>query len=398
MLGILLGSITFSITIALLATSAGLAITFPLALPFAWLLFVCVRGFGRFERSRFSALLDVDIADPHDPLPTGSWFKRLMARVKSTSRWREVAYFLLALPVGALQFAVATVVWSGSLALIALPLYVNVLPGDTAEFGLFDISAGTGALAMCALGVVGLVFIAPWVTLAMADVDAALARKLIGPSQERRLAGEVRRAEERRVSAVDSAEAERSRIERDLHDGAQQRLVALAMDLGMARERFNDDPEHAQQLVAEAHEEAKAALVELRDLVRGFHPAILQDRGLDAALSAVVARSPVPVRLDVDVSPRPAATVESTAYFIVAEALTNVAKHANATQARVSIARHGDRLAIDVTDNGTGGADPALGTGLRGLSERVHALGGWMQVLSPAGGPTSVLVELPCAS
>ncbi|MEO5842113.1 MAG: sensor domain-containing protein [Acidimicrobiales bacterium] len=397
MLAILLGSITFSITIALLATSAGLAITFPLALPFAWLLFTCVRAFGRFERSRLSALLDVDIADPHAPLPEGSWFKRLMARVKSASHWREVAYFVLALPVGALQFAVATAVWSGSLALVALPLYVNSLPGDTAEFGLFDIGSGTGTLAMCALGLVGLVFIAPWVTLAIADIDAALGRALLGPSKERRLAGEVRRVEARRLSAVDSAEAERRRIERDLHDGAQQRLVALAMDLGMARERFADDPEHAQQLVAEAHEEAKAALVELRDLVRGFNPAILQDRGLDAALSAVVARSPIPVRLDVDVSPRPASTVESTAYFVVAEALTNVAKHAHATEARISIARRGDRLAIDVTDNGTGGADQSRGTGLYGLTERVHALGGWMQVLSPVGGPTSVLVELPCA-
>lgn len=398
MLGILLGSITFSTTIALLATSAGLAITFPLALPFAWLLFVCVRGFGRLERSRLSALLDVEIGEPHLPLPDGSWFKRVLARVKSASRWREIAYFLLALPIGAVQFAVATAVLSGSLALLTLPFYVNSLPGDSAEFGLFDIGSGTGALAMCAVGLAGLVFIAPWVTLAIADVDAALARSLIGPSQQRRLAGEVRQLEARRVSAVDSAEAERRRIERDLHDGAQQRLVALAMDLGMARERFDDDPEQAQQLVAEAHEEAKAALAELRDLVRGFNPAILQDRGLDAALSAVVARSPIPVRLDVDVSPRPAATVESTAYFVVAEALTNVAKHANATEARVSIARHGDRLAIDVTDNGTGGADETRGTGLHGLSERVNGLGGWMKVLSPAGGPTSVLVELPCAS
>jgi signal transduction histidine kinase len=166
----------------------------------------------------------------------------------------------------------------------------------------------------------------------------------------------------------------------------------------MARERFDQDPAHAQQLVAEAHEGAKAALVELRDLVRGFNPAILHDRGLDAALSAVIARAPIPVRLDVDVSPRPAATVESTAYFIVTEALTNVAKHSQASDARVTIARRGDKLVIDVTDNGTGGADPARGTGLRGLAERVQALGGWMQVLSPAGGPTSVLVELPCAS
>jgi signal transduction histidine kinase len=398
MLGILFGAITFSITIALLATSAGLAITFPLALPFAWLLFICVRGFGRLERSRLDALLGITIADPHAPLPDGSWIKRILARVKSGSRWREIAYFLLALPIGALQFAVASAVWCGSLALVALPFYVNALPGHTAEFGLFDISAGASAFGMCAIGLVALAVIAPWLTLAMADLDGALARKLIGPSPDTLHAREMRRSEARRVSAVDSAEAERRRIERDLHDGAQQRLVALAMDLGMARERFGDDPAHAQQLVAEAHEEAKAALVELRDLVRGFNPAILHDRGLDAALSAVVARAPIPVQLDVDVTPRPAATVESTAYFVVAEALTNVAKHAGATHASVTIARRGDRLVVDVTDNGTGGADAARGTGLSGLAERVNALGGWMQVLSPVGGPTTVLVELPCAS
>jgi signal transduction histidine kinase len=388
----------FAVTIALLATSAGLAITFPLALPFAWLLFVCVRGFGHVERSRLDALLDVTITDPHLPLPEGSWIKRILARVKSGSRWREIAYFLLGLPIAVLQFAVATALWCGSLALVALPLYVNSLPGDTAEFGLFDIGSGIGAVGMSVLGLVSGVVLAPWVTLAMAGLDGALARRLIGPSREAALARQVRQVEARRVAAVDSAEAERRRIERDLHDGAQQRLVALAMDLGRAREHFDHDPAHAQQLVAEAHEEAKAALVELRDLVRGFNPAILQDRGLDAALSAVVARAPIPVGLDVDVTPRPAATVESTAYFIVTEALTNVATHSQATEARVTIARRGDKLVIDVTDNGLGGADPSRGTGLRGLAERVEALGGWMRVLSPAGGPTTVLAELPCES
>jgi len=179
MLGILLAPITFSVTVTLLAISAALAITFPLALPFVWLLFVCARGFGRFERSRLAALLDADIDDPHAPLPETSWLKRLLARVKSGSRWREISYFVLALPISALQFAVATALWCGSLALIALPLYVNALPGDTAEFGLFDISAGTGALGMCLVGVIGLVFIAPWVTLAIADIDVALARKLL---------------------------------------------------------------------------------------------------------------------------------------------------------------------------------------------------------------------------
>src|SRR5262249_34594038 len=160
---------------------------------------------------------------------------------------------------------------------------------------------------------------------------------------------------------------ERRRIERDLHDGAQQRLVSLAMDLGRATERFDENPQEARELVADAHVEAKAALADLRDLVRGFHPAILEDRGLDAALSAVVARSRVRVRFSVDAAERPPAAVESTAYFVVTEALANVAKHALASTATVSIARHGPRLAVEVGDDGVGGADPATGTGLRGL-------------------------------
>ena len=151
-------------------------------------------------------------------------------------------------------------------------------------------------------------------------------------------------------------------------------------------------------MVAEAHEEAKAALKEIRDLVRGIHPVILHDRGLDAALSAVVARASVPVQLDVRVEERPPAAVESAAYFVVNEALTNVARHAHSTRAWVSIARAGDRLVIEVRDDGVGGADASRGTGLQGLRDRVAALGGTMHVISPDGGPTTLSVELPCAS
>ncbi len=151
-------------------------------------------------------------------------------------------------------------------------------------------------------------------------------------------------------------------------------------------------------MLADAHEEAKSALKEIRDLVRGIHPVILEDRGLDAALSAVVARSPVPVTLDVQIAERPPATVESAAYFVVNEALTNVAKHANATRVHVSIARAGGRLVVEVRDNGQGGADPVGGSGLQGLRDRVAGLGGSMYVISPAGGPTTISVELPCAS
>ena len=202
-----------------------------------------------------------------------------------------------------------------------------------------------------------------------------------------------------RSAAVDSAEAERRRIERDLHDGAQQRLVALAANLGAAREKLDHgEIEEGRTMVAVAHEEAKSALREIRDLVRGIHPVILEDRGLDAALSAVVARSPIPVTLDVDVAVRPPAAVESAAYFVVNEALTNVARHAMATKAFVNIARAGDRLVIEVRDDGIGGADMSLGSGLRGLRDRVAGLGGTMYVISPHGGPTTISVELPCAS
>jgi signal transduction histidine kinase len=398
LLGVLFGAITFSVVIALLATTVGLLVTFPLALPVAWLLFGAAEGLGAMERSRAAGLLDVHVPAPHAPLTARSWFGRLRERVTSASRWREIAYHLLLLPLGAVTFSVSIVAWCGSLALFGLPLYVSALPGDSAELGLFDIAAGPAGFVASAVGLVGLLVLAPWTSLAAAFVDGAVVRNLLGPSRQVSLEAEVGRIEASRVAAVDSAEAERRRIERDLHDGAQQRLVALAIDLGMARERFDDDPDAAKRLVGEAHEEAKAALGELRDLVRGFHPAILEDRGLDAALSAVVARCPIPVTLDVDVATRPPASVESAAYYIVAEALTNVTKHARATSARVSIARRGDRLAIDVSDDGQGGADSTRGTGLRGLAERVQALGGWMSVMSPVGGPTSVLVELPCAS
>jgi signal transduction histidine kinase len=237
------------------------------------------------------------------------------------------------------------------------------------------------------------------VTEGFARLDVALARALLGPTSEELYAAEVTKLETSRTAAVDSAEAERRRIERDLHDGAQQRLVALAANLGAAREKLeHDDIEEGRAMVGVAHEEAKSALKEIRDLVRGIHPVILEDRGLDAALSAVVARAPIPVTLDVDVAQRPSPAVESAAYFVVNEALTNVTRHAMATKAFVSIARAGDRLVIEVRDDGIGGADMTRGTGLAGLRDRIAGLGGTMYVISPQGGPTTISVELPCGS
>jgi len=197
-----------------------------------------------------------------------------------------------------------------------------------------------------------------------------------------------------RSRIIAAADAERRRIERDLHDGAQQRLVALAMTLGRAK--ATDDPETTRVLLDEAHRESKEALVELRNLARGIHPAVLTDRGLDAAVSALAARCPVPVAVDVDLGGRRAApAVEAIAYFVVAEALTNVAKHSLATRARLEVRIDGDELTIEVTDNGRGGAD-VNANGLRGLRDRVQAVDGMLMVVSPPGEGTTLRVELPC--
>jgi signal transduction histidine kinase len=396
-----MGTATFSIVVALGATTLGLLITLPLALPLAWLFFVVAHLAATIERSRLAAFADVDLADPVPPLQaTGrwGWFARLWERTTSGPRWKEIAYLLLLLPVSTILGVIVLVAWGGSIALTLLPAYVGSLPGGSAKFGIFELTSGLGAFGMAAAGLVGVVLAAPWLTLGAGQLLGLMACKLLAPDRSAELGQQVSHLESSRVAAVDSAEAERRRIERDLHDGAQQRLVALAVQLGTAQERLETDPETGKAMVAEAHKEAKAALAEIRDLVRGIHPVILEDRGLDAALSAVVARSPVPVDLRVDVANRPPDAVESAAYFIVSEALTNVAAHSNATRAGVTIVRSGDKLVVEVTDDGIGGADPSRGTGLGGLRQRVAGLDGRMHVISPEGGPTSIIVELPCRS
>ncbi len=398
LLDVPIGMALFYPAVVLLTFSGLLLITLPLALPVLWALFLLARLASTVERSRLAALHGVALRDPVPVLQPGSLWNRLVQRVRSVPRWKEVGYCVLRLPIGiALAFPLV-LLWCGSLAIAALPLYVRALPDDVAHFGLFEVGFGPAAFLMALAGMAGLVLLAPWATVLAGNLDAAFTAWLLGADTGAQLVARVTRAETSRVAAVDAAEAERRRIERDLHDGAQQRLVALAMDLGSARERFDTDPEGARTLVAEAHEEAKAALREVRDLVRGIHPVILEDRGLDAALSAVVARSPIPVTLQVDVRERPSPAVESTAYFVVSEALANVARHAGARQAQVAIARRGDRLIVEVRDDGVGGADPLLGTGLAGLSERVAGMAGTMTMLSPLGGPTTLTVELPCAS
>ncbi|CRK61921.1 putative two-component system sensor kinase [Alloactinosynnema sp. L-07] len=253
-----------------------------------------------------------------------------------------------------------------------------------------------------ALGVasIPLVPLALWVAPRYAWLHSQLAIAMLGPDRTADLTAKAERLQASRARGVDAAEAERRRIERDLHDGAQQRLVAVAMGLGRAKGKLDADPELARTLIDEAHADAKLAVAELRDLARGIYPAVLGDRGLDAALSSLAAKCPVPVEVTVTVEPRPPAAVESTAYFIVGECLTNIAKHAQAEYASVRVWREtrsmGDEVVVEITDNGIGGADVRPGGGLSGLADRAATIDGVMTVVSPLGGPTVIRADLPC--
>jgi signal transduction histidine kinase len=229
-----------------------------------------------------------------------------------------------------------------------------------------------------------------WPILALALVFAVHA--LVELSQR---GARISRLEETRAGAVDQQESELARIERDLHDGAQARLVALGMSLGMAEQKLATDPGAAQELLAEARRGTHEALEELRTLARGIHPPVLADRGLGAAISALASRTPLAVNVAVDLPRRPPATLETAAYFVAAEALANAGKHANAGRIDIGVHAEGDSLVVDVVDDGRGGADPT-GNGLRGLARRVEALDGTLAVDSPAGGPTTISAVMPC--
>jgi signal transduction histidine kinase len=246
------------------------------------------------------------------------------------------------------------------------------------------------------LGVVCL-FGWPLVARLGAAVDVSLARWLLGPSRSGQLSAEVQRLGEARTLAVESAESERRRIERDLHDGLQPKLVSLALELGLAKARFERDPGAAKSLIYRAHDEAKTAIEDLRNLVRGIHPSVLDERGLDAALSALIASCPVPVHVEVTLSRRPDPTREAVAYFVVAEAITNVTKHSGATKASVIINEGGGLLRVLVEDDGHGGARTDPRGGLAGLGARVTAIDGTFTVTSPPGGPTHIEAVIPCA-
>jgi signal transduction histidine kinase len=352
LLNLPLGIIGFVCVTTALALGAGLVVTV-IGIPvLAFGLQLC-RVLGTIERVRARWLLGLWIDAPsRRPRRRAGGLGSMFAALADPVSWRTALYLFIRLPWSIISFVAAV---------LLLTVGWVVLP-----------SATRGLVA----------------------VDRAMIRGLLSPSEgvERR----IRELEADRGTLADSAAADLRRIERDLHDGAQARLVALAMGLGLAKEKLADDPDAAALMVAEAHGEAKLALQELRDLARGIHPAILTDRGLPAALASLAARCTVPTRAAVELTGRPAAALEGIVYFTASELLTNISKHSQASAATIELRRpDGASLLLRVSDNGVGGADPRCGTGLAGLNGRLGAIDGTLVVDSPPGGPTLVSVALP---
>jgi signal transduction histidine kinase len=389
----------FVVLMAGLALSLALMIIWVGVFLFALVMVLWRRG-AMLERLIMKAAFGITIPSPYRPLPAGhNPFSKWRVMAADPATWKDFAYLALLFPIALAEFVVSVTVWATTALLLTLP--VTVMFGNVLEIRAttweYVVDEPVEALPWTAVGALCLV-VAVYAVRVMGIAHAAYARALLGPSEKQLLRARAEHLQASRARGVDAAEAERRRIERDLHDGAQQQLLAVAMDLGRARAKLEEDPETARQLIELAHAGTKEAIAELRNLARGIYPAILTDRGLDAALSALAGRAPVPVDVEVDLpGDRPPAAVESIAYFVVAESLTNVAKYARATRASVRVMRDGHWIIVEVSDNGVGGATALPGGGLAGLADRAAGIDGILTVNSPHGGPTVIRADLPCA-
>jgi signal transduction histidine kinase len=376
------------------------------------------RGIGRWNRDLVRNFLGETIPEPEPFTSRPGFLGWLQSALRDRVGWRSVAYLLIKVPWTVLGTFVAFSLWWDAFACLLHPIFGGGtgIPIWGAVEGVFfhgnnlnNLASPAGAplgqpadfgreVAIFLLGVIFL-FAAPWVMRGFVNVDRLLVRSLLGPDP---FAARVRTLEQARTRTVDTSAATLRRIERDLHDGTQAQLVALAMRLGMAKEKL-DDPEHldierVRELVEEAHRGAKEAITELRDIARGIHPPAL-DIGLEGALATLASRSAVPTELTVDLRDRPTPAIEAIAYYCVAELLANVAQHAYASRATVSCAQHGTWLRLVVRDDGRGGAELSTvgssSSGLAGLGERVRGVDGRLNLVSPPGGPTVVTADLP---
>ncbi|HEY4018262.1 MAG TPA: sensor domain-containing protein [Pseudonocardiaceae bacterium] len=366
-------------------------------IPASLALFAATRGYADQHRLWAGRVIGIPIARPYKPTPEGWWLARIRGHFTDRQTWRDLAWLLVNATAGMfLNLLPISLLLSVGWYLV-LPLLFALTPPGTFDtnYGLFRVHGVGTAFLTYPFAVVGLVLFL-LLTVPVLRTNARLNRLLLGPVQSEALARRVEQLTESRADTVDTQAAELRRIERDLHDGAQARLVSLGMSLGMAEELLDSNPQAAQNLLAEARESTGLALSELRDLVRGIHPPVLADRGLDGAVRALAMAAPLPVEVTVDLPGRPPAPVESAMYFAVAETLTNVAKHSGASSAWIRLAHADGKLGIMVGDDGRGGAAAASGGGLHGIERRLSAFDGIVHIASPLGGPTIVTMELPC--
>ncbi|HVV23831.1 MAG TPA: sensor domain-containing protein [Pseudonocardiaceae bacterium] len=359
------------------------------------------RWFGSMRRGMVARLLGERIPTPPPFRPERGLLRRVSAGLRDPVGWKAIGYLFTALPLALIGAYVLIVTWAWGLIAFTYPLQfeygVNATTFPDGRHGLLlfhtvVIDTWPGVIGLCLLGVVVLL-VAPWAVRAFLLVDRLLARALLGRSEA---ATRIQDLERSRAYAIEDVAATLRRIERDLHDGVQARMVALAMNLTMLRETLGRaaSPE-VDNLLTAAIDHARDGIAELRHMVSGIHPPAL-DAGLETALGTLAARSPIPVDVHASLPDRPTDAIETIAYFSVAELLTNVAKHSGAERATVDLAESDGRLLLTVTDNGTGGATvDGSGTGLRGLRERVGTVDGRLTVTSPAGGPTVIAIDLP---
>jgi signal transduction histidine kinase len=384
--GLLAGGFIALAAIPLLVLALATLVISPLGdlgVPFLAVTTGLVRPLARAERRRVRLVTGVPVAEAYKPL-RGSLASRVRTLLSDVGTWRDLGWLLVQIVAGGVGLAFLAAAVVGPLLMAAVPWHFLLGTGDGKVLDLLPLGAFFAAVGWSGCSPV-------------AKALAALSGQMLEPDEAAQLRAQMEHLAETRDETVDARAAELRRIERDLHDGAQARLVSLTMSLGMAEEEFDRDLGAARQLVVEARVSARAALSELRHLVRGIHPPVLTERGLCGAVEALALASAVPVEVDVDLAlgERLPAPLESALYFVIAEAMANIARHSEATWAFVRLWMEPGKLRLMVHDDGHGGADPASGSGLRGIQQRLAAFDGKFTLSSPVGGPTELFAELP---
>jgi signal transduction histidine kinase len=402
--GFPLALISFVVLITGLSTGLGMLVTL-VGVPIITVTLFVARGFAELERWRVAKVLDLPPTRGTYRRQYGGFWRKVFIPIADGQSWLDLLHGLIVFPVSTVTWSIMVTWWSGAVTGIFYFAYDWALPHSPDDYELPDIlGMGNTAFARITLyTAIGFFFLCtlPIVSRFCTLLQASLGKALLTGVTELRtritgLEQDKATAQSQTAAAVSAEATALRRLERDIHDGPQQRLVRLAMDLGRAQHQLDTDPQAARQTVAEALAQTRETLDELRALSRGIAPPILVDRGLGAAVAALAARSTVPVDLEAPELGRLDPAAESTAYFVLAEALTNVAKHSMAAECHIVLRRDNGHLEVSVTDDGVGGAALAKGHGLAGLADRVHAAGGALTVISPPGGPTTVMAKLPC--